>query len=87
MPKGKNQKQKRHRNRKYEVNGSLSGDADLKKGVDSESKNRMKVENIDSQRAKRRDPMNMSETPDRKKARNSEVKRSLSGNKSQKRRH
>lgn len=84
VPEGKNQKRKRHRSRKSEVNGSLSGDADLKKGVDSESKNRTKVENVDSQRSKRRDPMNMSETQDRKKARNSEVKRSVSGNTGQK---
>ena len=66
------------RNRKSEVNGSLSGDADLKKGhVDSESKKGTKVETIDSQRAKRRDPMNMSETQDRKKARNSEIEKSV----------
>ena len=84
MPEGKNQKRKRHRSRKSEVNGSLSGDADLKKGVDSESKNRTKVENADSQRSKRRDLMNMSETQDRKKARNSEVKRSVSDNTGQK---
>ena len=90
VPEGKNQKRKRHRSRKSEVNGSLSGDADLKKGVDSESKNRTKVENVDSQCSKRRDPMYvsdpmyMSETQDRKKARNSEVKRSVSGNMGQK---
>ena len=78
VPEDKNQKRKRHRNRKSEVNGSLSGDADLKKGhVDSESKKRTKVETIDSQRAKRRDPMNMSETQDRKKARNSEIEKSV----------
>ena len=41
------------------------------------------MENVDSQRSKR-DPMNMSETQDRKKARNSEVKRSVSGNTGQK---
>ena len=79
---GKNQKRKRHRNRKSEVKGS--GDADLKKGVDSDCKNRTKVENVTSQRSKRRDPMNMSETQDRKKARNSQVKRSVSGNTGQK---
>ena len=80
VPEDKNQKRKRHWNSNSEVNGSSSGGADLKKGVDSESKNRTNVENVDSQRSKRRDPMNMSETQDRKKARNSNVKRSVSGN-------
>ena len=80
VPKEKNQKRKCTRNSKSEVTGSLSGDADLKKGADSVSKNRTKVENVDSEHSKRRDSMNMSENQNRKQASKSEVKRSVSGN-------
>jgi len=80
VPEDKNQKRKCPRNSKSEVNGLLSCDADMKKGVNFESKSRTKVANVNSERSKRRNPMNMSRNQDRKQASKSEVKRSVSGN-------